>query len=160
MHESRGALTGSLHKRQLPAAVAALFIGACATDDGEPPVGSELCEPMASDFTTLHERIFSTNTCADSLCHGAEGFLDANGLNLSGTKEEVFAALTSSTADATGRNTYAKRVVPHDPNMSFLWQVVSTDEPPGSYRMPLGGRLDTCKTDAIHAWIEDGATLE
>ncbi|MBI2373480.1 MAG: hypothetical protein HYV07_05720 [Deltaproteobacteria bacterium] len=143
--------------RALFAALATCFFAGCATDDGEPPEGVTPCEPIASDFDTLYSQLFSTSTCAQLSCHGDEGFQDTNGLRMSGTADEVYAALTSSTADTVGRAAAPRRVAPSEPEASFLWLVLSTDDPPGSYRMPLGGRLDSCKTEAVLAWIEAGA---
>jgi hypothetical protein len=50
-------------------------------------------------------------------------------------------------------------VTPNDPSQSFLWDLVSKDDPGcGAERMPQGlPHLSAAQLDIVKRWIEDGA---
>jgi hypothetical protein len=104
-------------------------------------------------FMQLQRRVFGG--CRVSTCHGStvSGGLDlrvgAAHFNL------VDQPATNSAAAAAGK----KRVVPGDPDASFLWQkLVGHLEPDEGERMPSTGREPTeLELEMLRAWIAEGA---
>jgi hypothetical protein len=118
------------------------------------PGGPALCSADAT-FDEIQRRIFGPRGCRVQTCHGAAG---AGGLDLrpgAAHDELVNAAATNAVAAASGR----RRVVPGDPDASFLWQKLTGRLAPGEgTRMPAHGRpLDGLELAVVRAWIEAGA---
>ncbi len=75
----------------------------------------------------------------------------------SAEQSAVLANLLGNTLHPVGRMTWMKRVVPGQPDDSFLLIKLGSADPPGA-RMPEGRpHLQQCDLDAIRAWITNGA---
>lgn len=138
----------------------ALAVAACAggtedddgADSGPKDSGSLPC--LEANFSSIYAR-FNSTQCATAGCHdsGTAG----GGQDYSMSKDDVHATLLGDTVNVMGKQMQAKRVVPGDPDASFLWIKVSRDDAPLG-RMPLAATpLQQCDLDAINAWITNGA---
>ena len=141
--------------------VLALAVSACGSDDGMAPDGGTGpldaggCAVVAT-YTSLHDNMLSTGSCAVGGCHA--GANAAGGLNLTGGTDAVLARLVDvDTTDQTASQ--LKRVVSNSSAQSYLYVKIAELNPGGaSGRMPPGGTgLPQCQIDALKQWIDDGA---
>jgi len=115
---------------------------------------AETC-PGTDTFAEIERRILGPRGCRVQTCHGAG---TAGGLDLRygvAHASLVGAAATNAAAAATGK----RRVLPGDPDVSFLWQKLSghLGAAEGA-RMPQVGRpLDDRELALVRAWIAGGA---
>jgi hypothetical protein len=102
-------------------------------------------------FAVLQRRIFGPKGCRVASCHGE---FQAGGLDLrAGT---AYGSLVGHPATAAA----ATRVVPGDPEASFLWRKLTGNLGPGEgTRMPAAGAppLNALEMELVRAWIENGA---
>jgi len=105
-------------------------------------------------FTILQKRVFGAKGCRVATCHGASM---AGGLDLRyGTAHFALVDQPATTAAAAGK----MRVVPGDPDASFLWQKLTGTLAEGEgARMPAAGAppLDALELAFVRSWIEGGA---
>jgi hypothetical protein len=120
------------------------------------PLATCPCEPLPADtFEAIERRIFARHGCGVLGCHGGV----AGQADLSLAPGLAYANLVSvaSTTDPT-----RLRVIPGDPEHSFLWQKLAVrtlglDGVPG-LGMPLGNEpVDAAELDALRLWIAAGA---
>lgn len=105
-------------------------------------------------FTVIQKRIFGPKGCRVASCHGE---FKAGGLDLRlGAAHASLVGQPATAAGAAG----AKRVVPGDPDASFLWRKLSGALGPGEGSpMPAAGAppLDALELELVRAWIEGEA---
>src|SRR5581483_1236926 len=102
-------------------------------------------------LTQLQGTIF-TPKCAS--CHTGNGTALPGSMNLS-TAAATFASLVNVTSE---KNPPMKRVLPGDPDNSFVVHKLEGTDLNGSARMPFGGPfLDQPTIDTVRAWISQGA---
>jgi len=126
-------------------AAALLILAACGRGSGDssPPAG------LAPTLDSIQANVF-TVTCAVSGCHGGAGA--QQGLRL----DPGFSAGNLINVPSP-RDASLIRVVPGDPDASFLIQKLDGTQTLG-VRMPDGGPyLTTATVNVIRQWIQDGA---
>jgi hypothetical protein len=139
-------------------AACALVLGACGggsgaglDQNGQPlgPGGASGGSGLAPTLSSIQANVFSVS-CAVPGCHG--GANAQVGLRLdAGFSKGYLVNVPSSRSDSL------IRVVPGDPNASFLIQKLEGTQPLGD-RMPLfGPYLPQSTIDVIRQWIQDGA---
>lgn len=134
----------------------ALSAGCSGGDDGnngnnDAGMMNDCLEPT---FTSIHG-LFSSETCAGEGCHDAETM--GGGQDYTLGKAAVYSTMLMATVNDIGAQDYPNRVVPNEPDMSFLWIKLTRDDAPLG-RMPLAmAPLAQCDLDAIRTWIENGA---
>jgi hypothetical protein len=136
--------TGTVIARALLAA-ALLTLAACGGGSGDnaPPAG------LQPTLASIQDNVF-TVTCAVSGCHGGAGA--QYGLQL----DPGFSAGNLINVPS-GQDPNLIRVVPGDPDASFLIQKLDGTQTVGA-RMPDNGPyLTTAKINVIRQWIQDGA---
>jgi len=136
--------TGPVNSRPLLAA-ALLTLAACGGGSGDnaPPAG------LQPTLASIQDNVF-TVTCAVSNCHGGAGA--QYGLRL----DPGFSAGNLINVPSP-RDPNLIRVVPGDPDASFLIQKLQGTQTLGN-RMPDGGPyLTTATVNVIRQWIQDGA---
>jgi uncharacterized protein (TIGR03118 family) len=107
--------------------------------------------PATVTLTQLQSSIF-TPKCAT--CHTGNGTALPGSMNLS-TAAATFASLVNVTSE---KNPPMKRVLPGDPDNSFVVHKLEGTDLNGSARMPFGGPfLDQPTIDTVRAWITQGA---
>ena len=138
-------------------AIVALALAACGAGSGEgldqngqpivsPPTG------LQPTLASIQDNVF-TVTCAVSGCHGGAGA--QQGLRL----DPGFSA-GSLINVASPRDPNLIRVVPGNPDASFLIQKLDGTQTLGD-RMPDGGPyLTTATVNVIRQWIQDGAPTQ
>jgi predicted lipoprotein with Yx(FWY)xxD motif len=109
------------------------------------------------ELSTLITNVFQNANGANCAgCHVADG--GPGGLELGGTRDQVFAELQANSANAA----YAdkQRAAPGSPDTSLLVHKIEGDTGYGN-RMPLGGTpLADDVTEAMRQWIANGARNE
>ena len=136
---------GTVIARPLLAA-ALLALAACGGGSGDnaPPAG------LQPTLASIQDNVF-TVTCAVSGCHG--GAMAQQGLRL----DPGFSAGNLINVPSP-RNANLIRVVPGDPDASFLIQKLQGIDGLLGDRMPDGGPyLTTATINVIRQWIQDGA---
>ncbi|SRR6266581_3457889 len=136
--------TGTVIARPLLAATL-LTLAACGGGSGDnaPPVG------LQPTLASIQDNVF-TVTCAVSGCHSGAGA--PYGLQL----DRGFSA-GNLISVPSGQDPNLIRVVPFDPDASFLIQKLDGTQTVGE-RMPAGGPyLTTATINVIRQWIQDGA---
>jgi len=126
-------------------AAALLTLAACGGGSGDnaPPAG------LQPTLASIQDNVF-TVTCAVSNCHGGAGA--QYGLRL----DPGFSAGNLINVPSP-RDANLIRVVPGDPDASFLIQKLQGTQTLGN-RMPDGGPyLTTATVNVIRQWIQDGA---
>ena len=126
-------------------AAALLTLAACGGGSGDnaPPAG------LQPTLASIQDNVF-TVTCAVSNCHGGAGA--QYGLRL----DPGFSAGNLINVPSP-RDPNLIRVVPGDPDASFLIQKLQGTQTLGN-RMPDGGPyLTTATVNVIRQWIQDGA---
>lgn len=116
------------------AALSALSIAACAP---------------APPLSAVEQQVFARG-CVFSSCHGASGS-PAGGLSLAGSTFEKLVNVKATLAPQK------QRIVPFDPEQSFLFEKISQDKPSAGVRMPPGQPLAEDEIAMIRAWIVAGA---
>jgi len=105
-------------------------------------------------FTVLQKQIFGAKGCRISTCHGE---FKSGGLDLRyGAAHFALVDQPATTPGASGK----MRVVPGDPDVSFLYQKLAGTLGAGEgERMPAAGSppLDALELEFVRAWIEAGA---
>lgn len=110
-----------------------------------------------STFAAIQEVIFERDNCANGMCHGAAAM---GGLDLRADK--AYASLV----EVKSSNSSAFRVMPGEPDESFLYNKLRAATEPGSVEvegspMPSGAPpLSAQHLEAIRKWIEAGAPRE
>lgn len=132
-----------------------LLLTGCGAGSGEgldasgQPIGAGGGIPLAPTLASIQVNVF-TPSCAIAGCHS--GATAAQGLRL----DPGFSA-DSLIGVASPRNASLVRVVPADPNNSFLIQKLEGTQRLGD-RMPLGGPfLPQADINVIRQWIANGA---
>lgn len=123
-----------------------LLGGGCA----QPAAPAE--EAIAPTYTALARQVFSN--CTTRSCHGetARGGLDLRAENAYG--QLVGVPASNERAASRGK----RRVVPSDPDASYLLQKLVAPAADEGERMPLSGApLSPGEIAAIRAWIAQGA---
>ena len=135
-------------------AIVALALAACGAGSGEgldqngqpivsPPTG------LQPTLASIQDNVFTVN-CAVSGCHGGAGA--QYGLRL----DPGFSAGNLINVPSP-RDSNLIRVVPGDPDASFIIQKLQGTQTLGD-RMPDGGPyLTTAQVNVIRQWIQDGA---
>ena len=128
-------------------AAALLTLAACGGGSGDnaPPAG------LQPTLASIQDNVF-TVTCAVSSCHSGAGA--PYGLQL----DRGFSA-GNLISVPSGQAPNLIRVVPFDPDASFLIQKLQGADGLLGERMPAGGRapLTTATINVIRQWIQDGA---
>lgn len=106
------------------------------------------CAP-APPLSDVEQKIF-TRGCMFSSCHSASAS-PAGGLSLAGSTYEKLVNAKSTLAPEK------LRVVPFDPDASFLYEKIAQDKPSAGKRMPPGQPLPEDEIAMIRAWIAGGA---
>lgn len=107
-------------------------------------------EPAPPTFGEVHERVFQVS-CVFSTCHKG-GPSPAGDMSLE--REEAHAALVEvSSSMATGK----VRVVPGDPDASYLLEKLTAPMPAAGETMPPDAPLEAERIDLVRQWIEAGA---
>lgn len=130
--------------------------GGTNPDGGMRPDAGTPC--VEASFTSIHDELLSTNTCAIAGCHGAQN--SQGNLNLKAGKQAAYdALLNGGTFNDRANSQFPDRVVAGTSTASYLYVKVSQNNPPGggSGRMPPGLPLADCDVEAIRDWIEAGA---
>lgn len=123
-------------------------------DDTTDDDGMMMNDCLEPNFTSIYGTL-SSDTCAGVGCHDSSTM--GGGQDYSQSKDAVHATMLMDTVNQTGAMDYPKRVVPNEPDMSFLWIKLTRDDAPLG-RMPLASTpLKQCDLDAIRTWIENGA---
>lgn len=137
---SNGGLAGL---RRLAACVV-LVAATSACDSGDDG------EPAAPSFTEVHERVFQVS-CVFSTCHKG-GPSPAGEMSLE--RDEAHAALVEVPASmAAGK----VRVVPGDPEASYLIEKLTAPMPAAGETMPPDAPLEADRIELVRQWIEAGA---
>jgi hypothetical protein len=151
--------------------LSALALAACGNDNGgdvpdggaNADAGPDAACEIEPTFTSLHNKVLSSGSCVASGCHNSAAVNgQAGNLDLSGGSAAVYAELTTETSAEVGAG-LPNRVLPMNPNSSFLYRKLTEDDPPGTGgRMPLACTLlntclPQCQLDAFEAWIQAGA---
>ena len=124
-------------------ATALLSLVTCGGGDNAPPAG------LQPTLASIQDNVF-TVTCAVSGCHGGLGA--QQGLRL----DPGFSAGNLINVHSP-QDSNLIRVVPGDPDASFLIQKLQGTQTVGA-RMPDGGPyLTTATVNVIRQWIQDGA---
>ena len=138
-------------------AIVALALAACGAGSGEGldqngqplPGGGAPPSGLQPTLASIQDNVF-TVTCAVSNCHGGAGA--QYGLRL----DPGFSAGNLINVPSP-RDANLIRVVPGDPDASFLIQKLQGTQTVG-VRMPDGGPyLTTATVNVIRQWIQDGA---
>jgi hypothetical protein len=135
-------------REQVVAAALLLALSACGAGNGEgsPPA---LAGGLQPTLASIQANIF-TPTCAVSGCHSGGGAM----LGLRLDEGFSYASLVNTPSFYGGT---LVRVVPGDPDASFLIQKLEPNPSFGD-RMPLTGCcLQQVTIDVIRQWIQDGA---
>ena len=158
-HETSCKLPGFMRTFRLPSARPLvlgliLALAGCA-GDGPPPGGSTTTSTTlgggGSALTTIQADIF-TPTCAILGCHNA--ITQAGLLNLSDAAS-AHAGLVNVVSSCASR----VRVVPNDPDTSYLLHKLGDGPTPCGSAMPFGATpLTTAELALIRSWILDGAS--
>jgi hypothetical protein len=106
------------------------------------------CAP-APPLSDVEQKVFA-HSCVFSSCHAANGS-PAGGLSLAGSTFEKLVNVKSTLVPQK------QRVVPFDPDQSFLYEKISQDKPSAGMRMPPGQPLAEDEIAMIRAWIVAGA---
>lgn len=107
--------------------------------------------PATVTLTQLQSAIF-TPRCAS--CHTGGGVALPGSMNLT-SAAATFAALVNVTSQENGA---LKRVLPGDPNNSYIVHKLEGTDIGTTARMPLGGPfLDQATIDQVRTWISEGA---
>ena len=118
------------------------------------PPSTPAAAAIQPTYDDIVAKVF-TSSCATRSCHGAEG--GRGGLVL--TADQAYANLVNVVADNDAAKAKGKkRVVPGDPDNSFLLQKLTgpaTDE--GDLMPDRGQPLDPAAIAAIRTWIANGA---
>jgi len=135
-------------------AIVTLALAACGAGSGEgldqngQPLGPPLTG-LQPTLASIQDNVFSVN-CAVPGCHGGAGA--QQGLRL----DPGFSAGNLINVPSP-RDSNLIRVVPGDPDASFIIQKLQGTQTLGD-RMPDGGPyLTTAKVNVIRQWIQDGA---
>jgi hypothetical protein len=117
---------------------------------------SASCPMGMAHFSSLYARVFAAPVCSTTVgCHGDQ---PSGGLQTGATTPDLaYSALLAATYDPAAAGTFARRVVPGQPDQSYLWNKVGTPQPVSGSPMPLGGMLPTCDLQDIRHWILNGA---
>ena len=134
-----------------------LVLGACGAGTGEgldqngqPLAGGGGPAPLAPTLASIQDNVFSVR-CAIPACHGGGNV--QYGLRL----DPGFSAGNLINVPSP-RNANLIRVVPGDPDASFLIQKLQGADGLLGDRMPDGGPyLTTATINVIRQWIQDGA---
>ncbi len=137
------------------ALVSALTFTACGNDNGDSgdDDGGDGCTVTAS-FTSIHDDLLSTPTCATSSCHAAP--TNAGGLDFGAGAANVHGQLVGAPSVYT-QATRPTRIEAGTSTASWFYVKISEPLPPGG-RMPSGGALSQCDIDNIRDWIDAGAS--
>jgi hypothetical protein len=129
--------------------------------DGGTGDGSSNCDVTPS-FHDLYSKLIGTVTCSPSgACHASMPDININGsLQMSGGEAQARTNLLGMTANLMGKGTYSHRVVPGNPNQSYLYNKLSSVAPVGGSSMPLGSMLPPCEVEAFRQWIQNGANMD
>lgn len=133
----------------MPETIVALLIAA-ATAGTLTCDALDFVEPVpAVDFAGEVQPLFSENFC--TACHGASG-----GLSLS--PERAYEELFCHPTETAGMPPDARRVVPGNPERSWLFLRINCDAPSDAgFRMPVGGLMPTSQQGLLRDWIAQGA---
>lgn len=102
-------------------------------------------------LTELTETLF-TPSCVFGRCHITAA--PAGGMSLTGRRISVHDALVGAPSEtAPGRI----RVVPGEPEQSYLMEKITTDTPAVGIRMPPNGRVPDELVQRVRSWILAGA---
>ena len=136
-------------------AVAAIILTACGGGNGSgqvnqpPPPPPPNPPPFGANFSEIQANVFTT-TCATAGCHQGAGA--PQGLRLDDANSYGLLVNVASSEVNT-----IMRVVPNDPDNSYLIQKLEGSASVGA-QMPLGSAaLSQATIDVIRQWITDGA---
>ena len=116
---------------------------------------TEAALPDRPTATDVQERV-CTPACATSVCHGAPTF--AGDLDLSSVASSHSALVDTDPTNAVARNLGLIRVVPGDPDSSFLFRKLTEPGPGEGTPMPSSEtRLTPPYVDLVARWISQGA---
>jgi predicted lipoprotein with Yx(FWY)xxD motif len=109
------------------------------------------------ELSTIMTNVFQSTAVGNCFsCHAADG--GPGGLELGGTREQIFAELQENSANAAYVD--RRRAAPGSPDTSLLVHKIEGDVGYGN-RMPLGGTpLSDNVTEAVRQWIANGARNE
>lgn len=122
----------------------AIWISACATN----PDNTDATVSFSADIQPI------LNTYCFR-CHREGGVADQAGIAFRAGEEESYDLLVDQPSVLDAQSTL---VVPGDAAASLLFDMVASDSPVFSSRMPLGGPFLTgAKIERIRVWIDQGA---
>lgn len=129
--------------------VGGALIQSCSSSENEMPIQGRSCTP---DLASIQKNIF-VRSCASAGCHSATepaAFLNLMSANL----ESELVGVASSVCDSK------LRVVPGDPEQSFLYEKMSSDKPACGTRMPPSAPLSAEDLACIQQWIQGLSGLD
>ncbi len=129
---------------------AVCWLAACAGDGLDP----DATGTPSADFSRVQREIFNP-TCAVGACHDAQ--TQAGGLNLSeGVSYDLLVDVLAANEAARQRGQH--RVLPFEPDQSFLLLKLTNPTGDEGARMPFGADpLSNDKIALIRRWITEGA---
>ena len=110
-------------------------------------------EPAPPTFTELREEVL-TPSCVFATCHKSPDASAAGLLNLEGTNDEVHAVLVDVPSSVLAQRI---RVIPGDPDASYVIEKLTSDSPEAGERMPMNAELEDYRVELVREWIEAGA---
>ena len=122
--------------------------GMPSSDAGTPDAGGNMKVVTLED---LQDDVFDTYAC--SACHPSQ---NPKGRTLTfASIDALYASLVTDTAVKCNGKPY---ITPGDPSMSWLYDVISKDDPGcGTERMPQGQKMTTAQIKEVSDWITQGA---
>ncbi len=130
-------------KRPAVTALAAILIAACGDAHTTPQT------PATNTFTRIQTEIF-TPSCALSGCHDSGSHQAKLDLSIGNAYLQIF--------EVTSTESPLMRVVPSDPNNSYLFQKINGTAGIAGSRMPLGtAPLSNDQINLVRDWILSGA---
>ncbi len=130
---------------RLGARAIALALGVLGGCDGGDPA-----EPAPPTFTEIHERVLQAS-CVFATCHKG-GPSPAGDLSLE--RDEAYASLVDVPSSAAAGRV---RVVPGDPDASYVLEKITASAPAAGEPMPPDAPLEADRIELLRAWIEAGA---
>jgi hypothetical protein len=128
-----------------------------ACEEGTTPEGDAGVGDAGSGGTVITIEQVWDDILDPALCSACHPAVD-DSVDLT-TADKAYEALVLDTAIKCAKNN-KPYVTPGDPSKSFIYEIVSSDTPACSQRMPQGGTLTAAQLKKISDWITQGAKRE